>query len=348
MARLRLAQNQQYFLIVLLCLLIAHQLYHHDIWQYLMSLPFGLFHYPLDIDLIRLVDKISSSKGPQSVHPINEVKYPFVLNPDTKCRNEDGEPENIFLVLLIKSKLDNFEQRRMIRRTWGLETAIPYVQIRRLFLLGVDSHDKALQHRIGLEYQDYNDMMQQFFHDHYFNNTLKMMMGFQWAVHHCPGAQFVAFFDDDYYVNTYNLVRALQTMKPTQFTDTIVSYVWKNSAVLRDKHLSDWALSYEEYPFRYFPPYPTAGSFLMHMATAERIHIAMKYTQYLHLDDVFLGIISWKLKLKLRHTKDLHFQPLAYSPLRYSELLAVHGFTDVDVLYQVWKEQYQLIQLKQR
>ena len=214
MARLRLAQNQQYFLIVLLCLLIAHQLYHHDIWQYLMSLPFGLFHYPLDIDLIRLVDKISSSKGPQSVHPINEVKYPLCWTRTPSAGMRTVNRKIYFSCSWSKSKLDNFEQRRMIRRTWGLETAIPYVQIRRLFLLGVDSHDKALQHRIGLEYQDYNDMMQQFFHDHYFNNTLKMMMGFQWAVHHCPGAQFVAFFDDDYYVNTYNLVRPCRLWSP--------------------------------------------------------------------------------------------------------------------------------------
>ncbi|KAK2145081.1 hypothetical protein LSH36_704g02027 [Paralvinella palmiformis] len=307
-----------------------------------------MFHYPLDIDLLRLVSREVNNRGSHTVNPINEVKYPFVLNPDTKCRNEDGENENVFLLLLIKSRLENFEQRRMIRRTWGLQTAIPYIEIRRLFLVGVNVQDRALQHRIGLEHQDFDDILQQFFNDHYFNNTLKMMMGLQWAVQHCPGAQFIAFFDDDYYVNIYNLVRVLQTMKPTQYTNSIVSFVWKNSAVLRDKHLSDWALSYDEYPYRYFPPYPTAGSFIMHMSAAERVHIATKYTKYLHLDDVFLGIIAWKLKINLQHTNDLHYIPIPYSPLRYSRLLAVHGFSDVEMLYMVWKEQQQLLQLKQR
>ena len=67
--------------------------------------------------------------------------------------DEDGNEESVYLLMLIKSQLENFDQRRMIRRTWGREFGITSVTVRRVFLLGVNSTDKKTQHRVGLEQQ---------------------------------------------------------------------------------------------------------------------------------------------------------------------------------------------------
>ncbi len=341
------AVSQTSFISALLTGVALYQLLGTSVWDHLLSQPFSSFDYPLHIDMPKTVEKVLRKENPWA-QMINDPKYPFVINPDTKCRDEGGGDENVFLLLLIKSRILHFDQRRIIRRTWGLETAIPYVNIKRVFLVGVHPHDRTVQHRLGIEHQDYNDIVQQYFTDDYFNNTLKVMMGLQWAQRSCPSAQFLAFFDDDYYVNTFQVVRTLQEIKPIDFPNTLISYIWKNAVVMRDHNQDGWSLSREEYPYRYFPPYPTAGSFLMPMATAERLHIAMKFTKYLRFDDIFLGIVAWKLHLKLIHNSELHYTPLPYSPFRYQEVLAVHGFNDIELLYTVWKEQYQLQETKRR
>ena len=56
-------------------------------------------------------------------------------------------------------------------------------------------------------------------------------------------------------------------------------------------------VSLEEYPYRLWPPYPTAGSFFVPFETAERLYAAMPYIRYLRFDDVFVGIAAWKLKV---------------------------------------------------
>jgi len=189
--------------------------------------------------------------------------------------------------------------------------------------------------------QDFGDIVQQFFQDAYFNNTLKLMMGFQWAVEYCANAQFVAFFDDDYFVNINNVVKMLKSIKPTEFSNTVIGYVWNNAMPFRLKD-SKWYISLQEYPYRFFPPYVTAGSFFLPMMTAERLYVAMQYTQIIRFDDVFLGIVAWKLKTRLLHNPNLYFYYLPYDVFQYRKVIASHGFDDQEFLYKAWKEQAEL------
>jgi len=186
--------------------------------------------------------------------------------------------------------------------------------------------------------QDFGDIVQQFFEDSRFNNTLKLMMGFQWAVEYCTNARFVAVFDDDYFVNIKNAVMMLKTLKPTEFGNTVVGYVWNNAVPFRIKG-SPWYISLQEYPYRFFPPYVSSGCFLLPMMTVERLYIAMQYTKIIHFDDVFVGIVTWKLQTKLQHDTNLYFYRLPYEAFRYRKVIASQGFYDPEILYQVWKQQ---------
>jgi beta-1,3-galactosyltransferase / beta-1,3-N-acetylglucosaminyltransferase len=190
-------------------------------------------------------------------------------------------------------------------------------------------------------FQDFGDIVQQYFHDTYFNNTLKMMMGFQWATEYCGNAQFVGFFDDDYFVNVNNAVKMLKTIKPTEYDNLVVGFVWENAMPFRMRD-SKWYISLEEYPFRFFPTYVTAGSFFLPMMTAERIYAAMQFTKILRFDDVFLGIVTWKLRTKLLHNPNLHFYDYPYDVFKYRKVIAAHGFKDAELLYAAWKEQTDL------
>ena len=174
-----------------------------------------------------------------------------------------------------------------------------------MFLLGAKPGDRNIQHRVGLEAQEYDDILQQYFDDAFFNNTLKIMMGCQWVVNYCRTASYIGFMDDDYYVNTYSLLKVLHAVKPTDVHHVLVSYIWENSIPSRIPGTVGY-ISLEEYPYRLYPPYPTAGSFFLPFETLERVSAAVPYVRYLRFDDVFMGIIAWKLKLHLRHNRHLH------------------------------------------
>jgi len=147
--------------IVMTCLLVSvvYHVYCYNVWEYVSSTPFIYFRHPLDVDMDTVVQRVLSNQ-PAPVAPLNNKRsFPYVLNADKRCKDEDGNEEAVFLLILIKSQLENVEQRRMIRRTWGREFGITSVTVRRVFLLGVHSTDKKMQHRIGLEQQVSNSFV---------------------------------------------------------------------------------------------------------------------------------------------------------------------------------------------
>lgn len=152
---LRLTCNLHRSGVIMTCLLmsIIYHIYFYNVWEYIHTVPFVYFRHPLEIDMEAVVQNVVNNK-PAGVAPLNNKRsFPYVLNADKKCKDDDGNEEAVFLIILIKSRLENFEQRRMIRRTWGREFGITSVTVRRIFLLGVHAMDKKIQHRIGLEQQ---------------------------------------------------------------------------------------------------------------------------------------------------------------------------------------------------
>jgi len=166
-------------------------------------------------------------------------------------------------------------------------------------------------------------------------------MGFQWATEYCVNARFIAVLDDNYFVNTKNVVSLLNTVKPTELDNTVVGYVWNNAMPFRIKD-SQWYISLDEYPYRFFPPYVTSGAFFLPMMTAERLYIAMQYTKVLRFDDVYVGIAAWKLQTRLIHNPNVYYYWVPYDVFRYRKVIAAHGFDDQELLYKVWKEQTEL------
>ena len=328
------------FVSFLLSYTCVYYCYYYNVFEYAQTVPFTYFSYPLEKDLNIIVDSVLNGDS-SIVQPLNSYfSYPFVLNPQHKCKDEDGGQDEVFLLIVIKSSLENFDLRNMIRRTWGRQYGMN-LNIRRVFLLGVNPQDKVLQQKIGIEQQDYDDIVQQFFVDHYFNNTLKMMMGFQWAAEYCDNAKYFAFFDDDYYVNINRVFQLLNSFKPSEYSNTLIGYVWKNAMPMRIKS-SKWYVSLEEYPYRFWPNYVTGGSFFAHMSTVQRIKIAMQYVKIIRFDDIFLGIVTYKLGMILKHNENLHFHDIIYDKYKFRNVIAAHGFKDVEFLYKVWKEQRDL------
>lgn len=171
------------------------------------------FNYPLEGDVIKYANKMRHGERP-NVAPINIYNYTFLSNCKHKCNNADQSIIAPRLVFIVKSAMPNFARRNAIRNSWGFEKRLSDVIIRTVFVLGTSNQatddNESMQKLIDIELENYRDIVQADFIDTYFNNTIKTMMGFRWAIKFCNRSKFYMFVDDDFYVSAKNVLRFIR------------------------------------------------------------------------------------------------------------------------------------------
>ncbi|KAJ7337298.1 Beta-1,3-galactosyltransferase 5 [Desmophyllum pertusum] len=115
--------------------------------------------------------------------------------------------QNYFLLILVSSSPANLERRNLIRQTWGADNnAGP--QWKTYFLLG-QTRNQTLTDSLKIENNNYGDMIRADYYEHYWNQSLKIQMAFEWAARYC-NFSFLLKTDDDVLVNTRDLIVYLQ------------------------------------------------------------------------------------------------------------------------------------------
>jgi len=331
------------------------------------------FEYPLEGDVRKWAEQLKRGDTPD-VTPINDHTYTILKTAKGKCHDEEGHYVKQRVVYVVKSALSHFERREVIRRTWGYEKRFSDVPIRTVFLLGSGA-DVGVQEKIHEEASKYKDIVQGDFLDTYFNNTLKSMMGLRWAAEQCPTARFYFFVDDDYYVSTRNVLRFLRNPVnyPAYLEDPVVSFdddgVNQNQAPHRSRKLNQlvdfdlpedvelyagfvfhsaphrhkpgkFYVSLEEYPFHLWPPYVTAGAYVLSRAALIDFYYGSYFVKRFRFDDVYMGILAKKLGIEPFNSEEFYFErkPVV-AAVDYRYVVASHGFGNPRELEAVWNNQ---------
>lgn len=321
------------------------------------------FHYPYDGDVHTFVEQLRNKEVP-SVAPINIYNYSFIYNCSKKCGNSD-----LRLVYIVKSSPTNFDKRLAIRNTWGYEQRFSDVPVRTVFVLG-ERNDPNLMNKVRIESERFNDIVLIKYSDSYYNNTIKTMMSFKWAVTFCPKSKFYMFVDDDFYVSTKNVLRFIRnpTNYPGYLKEPLYSFQGKSNVVPKKKRLkrqiinfeleddvklyagfvfissphrhktSKWYVSLEEYPYHMWPPYVTAGSYVISREALHTMYYTSFYTKHFRFDDIYLGLVALKANIEPYHCEEFHFYKLKPN-LDYSYTISSHGYDDPNELLKVWNEQ---------
>ncbi|KAL7743755.1 hypothetical protein ACLKA6_016815 [Drosophila palustris] len=248
--------------------------------------------------------------------------------------NSDNSPR---LTILIKSAVGNQQRRQAIRKTWGYESRFSDVHIRRAFLLGV-SGDNNKNEAAAKEAKQHGDIIRADFADAYFNNTIKTMLGLRWASAHFNNSDFYMFVDDDYYVSVKNVLRFLGKGRQTHHRSELFAGFVFQSTPLRHK-FSKWYVSLEEYPFDKWPPYVTAGAFILSRDALLKMYAVGCTVPLFRFDDIYLGIVALKAHIPVHHCEGFLFHRPAYNgPDSYSNVIASHGFGDPEEMERVWNE----------
>ncbi|XP_012533399.2 beta-1,3-galactosyltransferase brn [Monomorium pharaonis] len=115
-------------------------------------------------------------------------------------------------------------------------------------------------------------------------------------------------------------------------------FVFMRAAPHRHK-FSKWYVTLKEYPYHLWPPYVTAGAYILSKEALLDLYYTSFYTKHFRFDDIFLGLVAKKADIVPFHCEEFHFYKKAYTKYSYKYVITSHGYDDPNELLQIWNEQ---------
>ncbi|RLV91520.1 hypothetical protein DV515_00014087 [Chloebia gouldiae] len=284
----------------------------------------------------------SSRAGLEDVNPLyfyeHEPAYrrprPFTLRERPRCA--DLRP---FLVILVASSPGDVKARQAIRITWGSRDSWWGQHILTLFLLGQDARTEDRAAALAVEDESilYGDIIRQDFVDTYDNLTLKTIMAFQWLSEFCSNARFFMKTDADVFINTPNLVKFLLRLNSSE--NVFTGYPLIDNFAYRGFDRKRY-ISYQEYPFKLYPPYCSGLGYILDGKLALRTYELMGHVRPLKFEDVYVGICINILQVNItipEGAEQFFLYKINFDICKYRHLIAVHGLTSSE-LVQFWQD----------
>lgn len=215
------------------------------------------------------VELVQATKEP---YPPLIKKKNLLVTPQLSC------PEKLFLLILVVTSSRNFQARKAIRRSWGVNTSkkneTGSENFRIVYIVGSDGENDRL---ITREAKRYKDILRGSFEDVYRQNeehTVKPLFGLKWMTSSCK-AKFVLKVSSETFVNVPELISFLQTKDTGDGgLDMYMGFCHgKNiggANIVRNPG-SPWYISEDEWSEPQLPPYASGMGILMSYDVVERV-----------------------------------------------------------------------------
>ncbi|XP_019140222.2 UDP-GalNAc:beta-1,3-N-acetylgalactosaminyltransferase 1 [Corvus cornix cornix] len=303
-------------------------------WTFLFLMVFSL--------ITMWYTTFSFNTGPENMDLLHFYEYEPVYRPQclfTLREHLNCADINPFLVILVASSPRDVKARQAIRITWGSQDSWWGQRVLTLFLLGQDMHreDKAAALSVEDESILYGDIIRQDFMDTYENLTLKTIMAFQWFSEFCSSARFFMKTDADVFINTPNLVKFLLQLNSSE--NVFTGYPFIDNFAIRGFDKKRY-ISYEEYPFKLYPPYCSRLGYILDGKLALRAYELMSHIKPLKFEDVYVGICLNILKVNVTipaDTEQFFLYKIQFDTCKYRHLIAAHDLTPSELI-QVWQD----------
>ncbi|KAL0107556.1 hypothetical protein PUN28_014699 [Cardiocondyla obscurior] len=146
---------------------------------------------------------------------------------------------------------------------------------------------------------------------------------------------------NEYSLNTSMPIRVKRQLFDLELPDDIrlfAGFVFMRSSPHRHK-FSKWYVTLKEYPYHLWPPYVTAGAYILSKEALLDLYYTSFYTKHFRFDDIFLGLVAKKADIVPFHCEEFHFYKKAYTKYSYKYVITSHGYDDPGELLQIWNEQ---------
>lgn len=227
--------------------------------------------------------------------------------------------QHYFLLILVSSAPAYFDRRRIIRQTWAADSAIK-TRWKTVFLLG-QSRDKNHSELLLREEAFYGDLIRADYFESYWNQTLKIEMGFEWAARYCSFT-FLLKADDDVFINPPAVIAVLNRAN-TPKEKLYMGFVYKNPVV---KRTGKWSLSQEEYNGTHYPDFCAGPGYILSPDVVHSFVGIFGSIPKFKFDDVYVGMLAAKIGLKAVHDRGFQTPPyLSTTCVLYDNTLIRHG-----------------------
>ncbi|CAI4225433.1 unnamed protein product [Auanema sp. JU1783] len=199
-------------------------------------------------------------------------------------------PDKPERVLVIRTGPGSLDYRNFIRRTWKpkIDSYAPVI-----FVCATSPRSE-----VEIEAKKYNDILQFEFADSYHNLSWKMMAIYGFVLRELPTVQEIIVINDDTIVNATSL-RTLSRPMPSSKA-WIIGKISRGYPRLFMSWLP-WHVPGEMYPHLCYPRFTQGSSFILSREGARLLLDTVCKVPFVHLDDIFVGVISNCISLHQIH-----------------------------------------------
>ena len=140
---------------------------------------------------------------------------------------------------------------------------------------------------------------------------------------------------------TQNEIKSLENQ------ELFAGFVVPRAKPYRDNRVQNgkWKVSTEEYNYNYYPPYISAGAYVMSRHTIKTMYLATHFVKQFIYDDVYYGIVAKRCGIKLFSSNNFLVGPEIFMKLvkkKKKFVIAAHLRGNLDQVENIWKEQVKL------
>ncbi|CAD6195872.1 unnamed protein product [Caenorhabditis auriculariae] len=254
----------------------------------LLTITFAFLYFK-NHDLLDVNEKLAEEKATRKLMKKEVVfknvhqSYRVLISPDSsQC---SGRPKVLIIVL---STAEHFEQRQVIRNTYGNPKLSKSVAEKKILVNFIMSRPKShdLMQKLNKESAIYDDIVVTDLPEHYFLLHLKVFALLDFFRDNCPQADFVLKVDEDVVVDVDRMLYFIERDIHANIL-SISGIVWVASSALRDP-TNKWYVTKEEWPEYYYPRYCDGPFYLIGRSAVKRLLHHAKTTHAFRFEVFFL------------------------------------------------------------
>ena len=239
--------------------------------------------------------------------------------------------EHYFLLILVSSAPSNLQRRRDIRQTWDVNTASK-PQWKTIFLIA-QTQNQSESDSLLKEDETFGDLVRGKYYEHYWNQTLKVQMGFEWAARYCKFS-FLLKMDDDVFVN----MKALVSLLSDPNTPNEKLYMGNHYAHAHVLRYGKWKVSLEEYNRTTYPDFCPGFGYVLSSDVVDLFVKLFDIVPKFRMDDVYVGMLADKAGVKIVHNDGFVVGPERVTQcLLHNDTLVWHGIFG-ECLFKVYSQ----------
>ncbi|CAF0803711.1 unnamed protein product [Didymodactylos carnosus] len=210
------------------------------------------------------------------------------------------------LLITILSRSSNAHIREAIRQTWGALRTYNSIEVRLMFLVGVDD---AMLKQIEIEQSIYHDVVQVTLPENYPIVSYKELASLCWSIKHCPTVNYIFKADEDIHLNTPLLAKIVEKLFQNSSLPSIpMMFGWFRYKSRVDR-TGRYIVTEEEYGEFYYPFYTFGIGYLMTRAGRDELCAAANTPHPVtRVGDAYItGILRHHAQVGYDRLGDVHY-----------------------------------------